>query len=211
MQFKTECFSHQLKEHKRHYKDEYRALIWEQGTGKSKTILDMACRLHEEGLIEGLLIMAPNGVHQNWVVEEIPKHYAGKSKVFLWISSKAKTKKTLTGIHELMHCEGALPILAMNYETVRNKKGPGYRTAERFLNAKKCLMVCDESQRIMTKSSQTTKSVLALSKLAPRRRICTGTVTGNSPFNLFSQFLFLDGKILGHRSLFTFQNRYGIV
>src|SRR4051812_25842330 len=73
-QMKTIPYAHQLKEYEEHYLDPSRALLWQPRTGKSKTMIDTACRLFEACEIQGVLIVAPNGIHINWVELEIPTH-----------------------------------------------------------------------------------------------------------------------------------------
>ena len=63
--FKTEPFNHQREEWLRSREEEARAIFWEQGTGKSKLTIDTACWLWLRGLIDGVLVVAPNGVHRN--------------------------------------------------------------------------------------------------------------------------------------------------
>ena len=72
--FKTTPFKHQLEEWERSREETARAIFWEQGTGKSKLIIDTACWLWSRGLIDAVLVVAPNGVHRNWVENEIPDH-----------------------------------------------------------------------------------------------------------------------------------------
>lgn len=67
------------------------------------------------------------------------------------------------------------------------------------------------STRIKSHKSERTKNVTALGKLAKKRRILTGLVVPNSPLDLYSQFYFLDPRILGHWSFFTFRARYAIM
>lgn len=50
------------------------ALFMEQGTGKTWTLLADAERLYAAGKIDALLVVAPKGVHNNWVKREIPAH-----------------------------------------------------------------------------------------------------------------------------------------
>jgi N12 class adenine-specific DNA methylase len=73
-QFKTEPFAHQREALFRSMDAEYFGLLMEQRTGKSKVVLDNAAMLHRDGKINGLLIIAPNGVHRNWIADEIKIH-----------------------------------------------------------------------------------------------------------------------------------------
>jgi hypothetical protein len=50
----------------------------EQGTGKTKALLDDAADIFlnggDNGKIDTLIIIAPNGVHAQWVNEQVPEH-----------------------------------------------------------------------------------------------------------------------------------------
>ena len=48
-------------------------LFLEMGVGKSLVAIETARKLYEAGEIRGVLVVAPNGVHANWVYDELPK------------------------------------------------------------------------------------------------------------------------------------------
>lgn len=72
--FKTEPWPHQYAEFERHALAPARALIWQMRTGKTKETLDEFCAQLEAGLVDTLVIFAPNGVHANWIDRELPLH-----------------------------------------------------------------------------------------------------------------------------------------
>lgn len=102
-----------------------------------------------------------------------------------------------------------LAIFSVNIEALSAGK-LAYYDVENFLRFRKCLMVVDESSRIKTPGSIRTKRVLQLGKKAPYRRILTGTPVTQSPFDVFTQFKFLDPRILGFSSYHAFKHHYGI-
>ena len=65
---------HQLNELNKHAEDKARALLWGMRTGKSRVIVDSACALRDGLRIKGVLVLAPNGVHLNWVRKQIGFH-----------------------------------------------------------------------------------------------------------------------------------------
>lgn len=71
-QYKTTPFTHQRAICEASWADEYVGLLLEQRTGKSKIVIDTCAHLHDTGRINGLLVIAPNGVHRNWINDEIP-------------------------------------------------------------------------------------------------------------------------------------------
>ena len=46
----------------------------EQGTGKTKVIIDNSAYLYANNKINFLVVIAPNGVHRNWINNELPLH-----------------------------------------------------------------------------------------------------------------------------------------
>ena len=94
--FKLKPFNHQREELFSHGLDSQRAIFWEQGTGKSKLTIDTACMLWLAKKINGVVVIAPNGVHRNWIEEELPAHLpdevADDTKAVLYSSDKASTK-----------------------------------------------------------------------------------------------------------------------
>ncbi len=72
--YATEPFDHQRELFEATRDLEHYAIWWEQGTGKSKPAIDTACWLYQQGKIDGVLVVAPTGVHRNWMTDEIPRH-----------------------------------------------------------------------------------------------------------------------------------------
>src|ERR1700722_13021372 len=66
-----------------------RALRWSMHTGKSRAIIDKFCHQYCEGNILGAVVVAPNGVHLNWALNEIPRwHWANSHSTFAWETPK---------------------------------------------------------------------------------------------------------------------------
>lgn len=81
---KTQGMQHQLQAVQRMVGRRTYALFMEQGTGKTWTLLADAERLYAKGTIDSLLVIAPNGVHVNWVAREIPTHMEGTIVARAW-------------------------------------------------------------------------------------------------------------------------------
>ena len=98
MKFKTKPFKHQKKVFNLSKDATGYALFMEQGTGKSKVILDNTVYLYSKGGIELLIIIAKNGVHHNWIINEIPTHLALPNNLYRacsWGLSMNKREKDL--------------------------------------------------------------------------------------------------------------------
>ncbi len=131
--FKTEPFKHQREEWERSREEPARAIFWDQGTGKSKLTIDTACWLWLRGLIDGVLVVAPNGVHRNWVENEIPDHVPDEVikhvRAFHYQSPKADTKWHKQAVRLGRSPTGQLSALASGPH-LRNAVISGLREAQ---------------------------------------------------------------------------------
>lgn len=207
-QFKTKPFVHQLDVFLRSRDMESFALLMEQGTGKSKVIVDTAGWLWSRGKIDAVLIVAPNGVHRNWILNEFPAHspdfvdYKGA-----WWGSTLKTGETKALLSATTH--SGLKVVAINVEALQTEKGVKF--IKDFLIAFDTLLVVDESSVIKNPTAVRTKNLLKLRVHAKYRRILTGTPVTQGPLDIFTQYAFLDPEILHTSSYYAFRNRYAIL
>lgn len=203
--FKTTPFKHQLDEFENHAYTVARAVLWEQGTGKSKLIVDTGCELFRAGKIDGVLLVAPNGVHRNWIDDEIPTHLwdsvAPRSSGFFFQAPKADTKQHKQAVQRAIQAPG-LSWFAISYDAFVTKLGK--QAVIDFMNARRILYVLDESHKIKTPDAARTKTILKSAKFSDYRRILTGTPIANGPFDAFSQLRFLEGDFWKQHGLGTF-------
>lgn len=212
MQFKTVPFGHQLKEWNFSRDLKTRAIFWDQGTGKTKLIIDTAAWLYHQKEIDALLVMAPNGVHDNWIIDEIPVHLPDDIPFssIAYQSKKARTIRHQAAVKEVIEAPG-LAVLAVSYDAFRTVQGR--RTVEKFLHQRKVLYVADESQRIKTPGAKRTISAIATGRRAQYKRILSGTPATKNPFDVYSQFRFLAEhfwKLAGFASFEAFKTHFGI-
>lgn len=204
-QFKTEPFKHQLEEWNRSRGEAARAIFWEQGTGKSKLTIDTACWLWEQGEIDGVLVIAPNGVHRNWVDAEIPDHVPDRImpslRAFHYQTPRADTKWHKKAVRDTINHKG-FAWLTMSYEAFVTVAGK--RALIDFFDKRRLLYVLDEAHNIKEPSAKRTKSILMSAKYAPYRRILTGTPIAQGPFDAFTQIKFLVEDYWNHQGLSTF-------
>lgn len=190
------------------------AIFWEQGLGKSKHVLDNAAALYEAGKIDCLFVIAPNGVHRNWVEKEIEKHLSdhvmAQTKGFSYHSSKAKTKRHLKASEAIIKHKG-LAVIAISYDAFMTKAGTPY--AKKVLIKRKCFYVLDESAFIKTPGSKRSKRIVDSGKYADFKRILTGTPVADKPFDIYTQMRFLDPdywKAKGLGNYFVFKNYFAL-
>ena len=214
MEFKTVPYAHQLDEFELSRDAEHRGLFWEMGCGKTKPVIDSIAHLYEAGEITGVIVLAPNGVHRNWVVDELPAHLpdsvAEKTRVVHWMTSKAKNKSAKDEAAAALRHEGLL-IVCMSYNGIMTE--PGAKYIRKVIDDRQCMGVLDESPYIKTPGAKRTKRVLALGRHLPFRRILTGTVVDDKPFDVYAQIKFLDPdawKSIGCDDFAAFKATFGV-
>ena len=185
------------------------ALFWEMGTGKTKLILDTVAHLRDAGKITAVLVVAPNGVHRNWIEDEIPKWLPGINAK-AWISGKAGSQRHQKEWEALL--KQPFPFAAFSYDGLMTDRAVKY--LRKFFDAHRVFMVLDESTKIKSPGAKRTMKLLAAGKRATHRRILTGTPVANSPFDIYSQMKFLDPAFWKERGFQTqaeFRNHFGII
>ncbi len=204
--FKTKPFAHQLKAFEIS-KDliEY-GLLFEQGCGKTKVALDTADYLYSKGKIKALIIVAPNGVHKNWITDEIPVHLNCEYSTFTWVG---KTNKKSREEFDAVSESNFLKIYSFNIDCFVSKDRQVL--LYELLSRHNCLLVIDESQKIKNHSAKRTKFLIKMGLLAKYRRICTGTPVTRGVEDIYSQFMFLNPNIIGISSYYAFKTKYCIM
>lgn len=190
------------------------ALFWEQGCGKSKPILDNAALLYKLGEIDCLLVAAPNGVHRNWIEDEVPTHLIDEVRqqthCFFYQTHRSGTKWHKQAVKEAINHKGLL-IFAISYDAVMTEEGR--ITIWNILKKRRCFYTLDEATRIKAPRAKTAIRFVASGKYAPYRRILTGTPIANSPFDVYNQVKFLDENFWKKYELddfSIFKNHFGI-
>ena len=124
MIYKTKPLNHQFDAVTRFHNKYYGALFCEMGTGKTKIMLDI---LQNSNSNFDAVVVAPNGLHHNWTLNEIPKHI-DNVEVYCW-KGPIKTKRGKQDIVRFCNHTGNR-IFLINIEALRTK--PGYSTTEQF-------------------------------------------------------------------------------
>lgn len=202
------------------------AYLMDQGTGKTKVLIDDAAHNWRQGRIDGLIVFAPNSVKSNWVdpedtfsqtndpndMDEITKHMAPDVPVNkgAWVSSPNKReKKMYAEFKKRWGEENVLHILVINIEAMHVKRV--FEEALAFTLAHKCMATCDESTRIKNRAARRTKNAVKVRDGCILARIMSGTPLIKSPLDAFAQFRFLDEDIIGYSNYYTFRNHFAVM
>lgn len=212
--FKTDPFAHQLEEWRFSRDLEARAIFWEQGTGKSKLTIDTACWLYLRGMIDAVVVVAPNGVHRNWVENEIPDHTPASIMRHLralhFQAPRAETKWHKQAVRSVLTHKG-FAWLTISYEAFMTAAGK--RALIDMFDKRRVFYVLDEGHYIKTPTADRTKSILRSAKYAPYRRILTGTPIAQGPFDAWSEIKFLLDQYWDPHGLGTyaeFKTHFGV-
>jgi hypothetical protein len=188
----------------------YAFLQMQQGTGKSYVTIITIARLWLTRKIDGVVILAPNGVHTAWALEQLPKHMPDCVPYTTWVWNSERERETRR--KELKANKRArwsfyqwvtaqqLPILIVNSEAV--PLALAKKAINIMLDNRKCFFAVDESGDFTKPNGKRTRPLMTWGPRAPYRRCLDGTPTSTSPFELYAPYRFLDWRILGYR---TFQ------
>jgi len=208
--FRTEPYKHQLDAFNQFKDAEFFALFADMGTGKSKIIIDIAAYKFLKGEINAVLVLAPNGVHEQWAKEQVVIHCPTPHWQFVWKTTKAGNVNYYTNMLEdfIFAAESPkLRFLCMNIEALQSDSVIPWLA--KYMQSNKVFTIIDEATRIKSINAKRTKTAQRLTKYGPHC-IATGTPAAQNPFDIFAPFEFLQPNFFGC-NYFVFQHRYGLM
>jgi hypothetical protein len=197
------------------------AYLMDQGTGKTKVLLDDAAHNWRMGRIDAMLIIAPNSVKTNWCnmyegddldeFDEVRKHMPPDVpflRAAFFSNPNMGQRDAWDKMWKHRSNKSKFLIASFNVEGFHSQKA--IAAVKEFTKFRKCMIVVDESTRIGNKDATRTKHITELRKSCPIARIASGTPIIKSPLKAFSQFGFLDPDILGIATYTEFAARYSV-
>lgn len=183
-------FPHQQELLDRTWEEDAWAIFFQTGCGKTAPTIHTAARLYQARRIDGVIVVAPNMVHRNWITDEIPKHSPVDWQGLDWHSSRAKAQdRALARLLETP--KGTVPWFAITYDALITPRGR--KAVLDFLARFPLLMlIADEGSRVKNPEATRTKKVAALRKLAAYMRLLNGTPTTQAPTEIYAQMKLLD-------------------
>jgi len=146
----------------------------EQGTGKTRTALELIKPRIEQGKVDKVLWLCPCSVKEN-LKRDIIKH-CGDLPKFIRIE----------GIESLS------ASTRLNFELLS------------LVNTCKVFLIVDESNLVKNHKAKRTQRIQSLAEKSPYRLILNGTPISKNEKDLFSQWQILDWRILGYQSFWSF-------
>jgi SNF2 family DNA or RNA helicase len=195
---KTTPWAHQAKELEL-WESEARALLWQMRTGKTKVVIDTLGGWFLHKGLRSVIVVAPKGVHDNWVREEFPTHADYPYAAIAWYAHKR---------NRVPDTEGLL-VFAVGKETLLTPAAK--KAIKMILRRGPCALIADESHHFGRPGAKRTRSINGLARRCVMRRILSGTPTGNSPLKLYSQFNILSHGALGYTRFSAFEARYALL
>lgn len=214
-------YAHQRMELHAHWDDEARSLPWQPRTGKSMVPIASASRLWFSKRVSGVVVISPSNVHHNWAKNEFPKHCFAPFVAHSWTCSRDSRANEVASLRRVMCArdEGRLGVLCVNKEALLRPRV--WQAVLKFVGKANddVMLIVDESHHYGGAGTKGTKRMRALALRSAYRRILSGTMVGNSPGRVYSQFQLLQKGALGYDTAveflkahaeFTFDGRHWV-
>lgn len=185
--FKTELMAHQEKAVDKLSGLKVGALYMDTGTGKTRTALELGLNRLAVGKVDCLLWLCPVSVKQT-ITKEIEKHTLNISYEMLQ-PDKIKDWNS--------------DIFIAGIESTSQSDRINFRLYE-LVQGKECFIIVDESSLIKNPQAKRTQNIWRLGEQANYKLILNGTPLSNGEEDLFAQWYFLDQRILGYTSYYSF-------
>ena len=210
-------FKHQIETVER-FKDEVEGnLFHEAGCGKSATLLNIVAHKYRKGECDALIVVAPNDVHRQWTVEQIPQWLPQDIEREVQCFGGRGGAKQLLKFYK----PEALQIVCVNIDTFSTPIK--WKPLVQWHNERKCIIALDEATTIKNVKAKRTermlyafndvmrngKRILASRPKSVARYVLTGTPVTNGPMDLWSMMEFVHPNFFG-RNWYSFQNHFGM-
>lgn len=209
--FRHQPYSKQLEALNLTWNKKYSFLAMDMGTGKSKVYTDTCVAWYLRGDIDAVVFLTKFSLTDN-ILREVDKHIPLKMGEYASMSPEFTTKGDKKKAEAFLEKEVPLKFVSVGLESISGKESGGnaFDFLWKFMTKHKCALVVDESHLIKNIDSNRTKNAIALGKLSVMRRAGTGTQVSQGPFDLYSQYEFLDPDIIGSGNFYSFKARYGV-
>ena len=208
-----EPFTHQELELLEHWEDPYRAIFWEQGTGKTRAVYEWFMMLWQNNKIDAMLIVSPTGVDINWIqmgfhgtewensiIPEIWHPYID----YMVVNSTAHGSRQRWNDALLMQTSPRPIVISMTHSALRTPWGLKY--ALDLCTKRNLAVVVDESSVMENTGTVITRNLLKISRRVKYKRILEGTPADEGAFNLYPQMRFLKQTFWNDLGIYNFSD-----
>lgn len=193
--YKTKPFAHQARVVERFKDADYFALFWEMGTGKTKTVIDVAAHKFSVGQCARNIIVAPNMVHAQWVNEQLPMHCRLPYTAFVYETNH--TQKYAAQLAQFLAASARqMSWLAIHTEAFQYDRIEAVLAA--YLQGQPPFWIIDEATRIKNPAAKSVKRLCRLRRQygGPAAAL-TGTSLAKSPVDVWQIMEFLKPGLMG--------------
>lgn len=217
-------FDHQIKARDKFKNLTEIALFFEMGCGKTLTSMMIICDKFKAGVIDSLLVVAPNDVHKQWF-DDLCKEDS--------ILSRAIAQEGVECVGQIIGGRGGakefyefendnkLHIVCVNIDTFSTPHK--WEPIVEWANANNTAIIIDEATVIKNPNSKRGqrmlyefndivkrgKTIISSQKKHPVRIVLTGTPVSNGPMDLWAIMEFVQPNYFG-RNYYSFMNYYGM-
>lgn len=174
----------------------YAGLFDQPGVGKTKQIIDAACWLWRNHIIDHVIVVSPAGVRGVWDEPDL-----GELEKHCWVPYQ--TQRYDSDTFTQSRNDDCLPWTFVSYGYIRKtthqgkaKLYPAVDYLVRQFKGRRFWLVLDESSYVKGRFANQYAACKRLSGWAERRSILNGTPVSNTVLDLFPQFMVLNPQIL---------------
>lgn len=221
----VKLFDHQIKAREMFKNKNEIALFFEMGCGKTLTSMMIVCDKFKAGVIDSLLVVAPNDVHKQWF-DDLCNDDSTLSRAIA--QEGVKCIGQIVGgrggqkeFYDFDDTDGKLHIVCVNIDTFSTPHK--WEPIVEWANAHNSAIIVDEATVIKNPTSKRSqrmlyefndvvrrgKTILASQKKHPVRIVLTGTPVTNGPIDLWAIMEFVCPNYFG-RNYYSFMNYYGM-
>lgn len=182
----------QLEALRRSYGQQGFCFFMEMRLGKSSTVLNEFLMLYERGVVDRMLVFAPNKFKAGWKAEASKFNMIGAAPCPMrehdWWVLESKDVNTNAFQFWLRTSDRKTDrpcIISTNYEATRSDKA--LEALDMFVSKGSTMLVLDESAMIKNNKSIAFKKTLEISKKCPVVRCLSGLPAPNAPYDLWTQ------------------------
>ncbi len=175
---KYQLMEHQIKAYEKLKPLKVGALFMDMGTGKTRTVIELIKDKVNKGKVDKVIWFCPYSAKVNIKIE-LEKQLKKGADNFI-----------IVGIESM---SSSIKLNSFLYDYVQENE---------------CLLVVDESSKIKNFDAKRSERIIRLGKFCKYKFILNGTPITKNEIDLFSQMYFLDWRILGYRSQWSFYNNH---
>lgn len=181
------------------------ALFWTMGTGKTAAAIALAEEKYKLGLIDKVLVIAPNIVQTQWAEEQLPKHAVLAYTAHVYTGKKTeKEKRALTEFFT----SKVLQWFCVHAD-IFSRRVP---SEVMFFCSNKTLIIVDEATKIKNRKALRTKNIINLRQHYPGAHtlVLTGTALAKRPGDIWAMLRFMDKGIITD-NYYSFEQKYTLL